>query len=913
MASTEASGHARPRWTALRRLARRAVAAAPLLAVCWTGTAGATTYYVRAAGSDENDGLTPATAFASVRPAARLLREPGDRLIVGPGTYREGNIGPFGNGTPEAPIVLFGDSSGLATGDPPGPVIILPTNMPSATSGFYIRGRNDIVIEGFDIAGARDAGIEVRRRRRTGVDSTRIAIRNNRVRASRKGIQITAVGEVEVSGSHIVGSRGQPSDPAGDGLLLIGAISGPMRPHIRGNVIEDCFLGMTGSGLSDAVIADNEVRSRARNLTFRANERLTVTGNRLLGPTRAGDVFATDLTATGNLIESRIAFGATGTLDVSDNIIRQNLLIRGNPARGRVAQNTVAEVFIGGGEEMDIAGNDGMSLQAKALGAVIATANRFSGLMRLRAADSAEVSDNDAGALVVRGAVATVRRNAVARELLIAADTAAVVDNGAGMLVLHVRWLPDAPVERDTAFLIEDNVIAGPLRSMGAATTVVHRNTVAGPLKTIARREMDIAHNEAKGIASIASDAGARVTMVENDSRHSAGPGLMVVGAETATIENNRASDNAENGLAIRRTARVVVAGNELLSNAAGGVSVRVPPVGDCNEDVDVTVADLLTMAGIVLGRRPIHDCDAADIDRDQTVTIDEMLLSVGAALGVSDARTSTVALRDNRVEHNGRFGIDVFTRGSVVVTGNRVLHNGGIPLAVHGRDALGDALLTTNVLGVGSAEGLLVEALRAARIRDNVVFSNRDAGLLLRATPGAAVVNNLVYANGGPGIAVGVGDPRPATETLVMNNTIFANGGWGIVVGSGTVASTGTMVRNNILQQNVRGGVTATTGAVPGLIVAYNINTDGYGDGVSPEPTDLAVDPQFTAPAGADGVLGNDAFADDDFRVQAISAAIDAGSAPATELGISGSAVSGRSGDEGIVDLGYHYGADEP
>ena len=135
MASNEASEHVRPRRAALRRLARRALAAAPLLAVCWTGVAAATTYYVRASGSDDNDGLTAATAFASVRPAARMLREPGDRLIVGPGTYREGNISSFGNGTPEAPIVLFGDSSGAATGDPPGPVTILPTNMPAATSG----------------------------------------------------------------------------------------------------------------------------------------------------------------------------------------------------------------------------------------------------------------------------------------------------------------------------------------------------------------------------------------------------------------------------------------------------------------------------------------------------------------------------------------------------------------------------------------------------------------------------------------------------------------------------------------------------------------------------------------------------------------------------------------------------------
>ena len=714
------------------------------------------------------------------------------------------------------------------------------------------------------------------------------------------GMQITAVGEVEVSGNHIVGG--------GDGLRLIGAMSGPMRPQVRDNVIDDSFLGMAGHGLAEAVFSDNEVRSRARNLTFRTNGRLTLTDNRLIGPVAGGWVLAADLTATGNLVDARIALGATGTLEVSSNTFRQHLGIRGGPARGRIAQNTMADVSIGGAGEFDIEGNDGQSLQAKALVTVVAAANRFSGLMRVRAADSAEVAENDAGALTVRGAVATVRRNAVAGKLHVAADAAAVADNRAGSLV--ARALPDTPADRDTAFLIEDNAIGGRIHTLGAATTVLRRNTVAGPLTAIARRDIDVAHNQTKGIACIALDAGGRVSVVDNDARQSAGPGVMVVGAETATIENNRASDNAENGLAIRRTASVIVAGNELLSNASGGLSVRVPPLGDCNEDADVSVADVLTMVGVGLQRRPLHDCDAADVDRDQTVTIGEIVLSVGAALGVPDTRASTVTLRDNRVENNARFGIDVFARGSVLVTGNRVLHNGGIPLAIHGRDGLGDALLSGNVLGLGAAEGLLVEALGAARIRNNVVFSNRDAGLLLRATPGAAVVNNLVYANGGAGIAVGVGDPRPTTAALVMNNTIFANGGWGILVGSGTAASTGTMIRNNILQQNVRGGISATTGAVPDLVVAFNINTDGYGEGVSPEPTDLSVDPQFVAPAGADGVLGNDAFADDDFHVHPTSAAINAGSAPAAELGISGSVVAGRTDDEGIVDLGYHHGA---
>lgn len=900
------SPHARP-----RRRALWVAAALGALAVGWPAAAPATTYYVRAGGDDANDGLTPASALASVRPAARRLRQPGDRLIVGPGTYREGNIGPFGNGTPEAPIVLLGDASGAATGDAPGPVLILPPNTPAATSGFYVRGRNDIVIEGFEIAGALDAGIEVRRRWRTGIDSTRIALRNNRVRASRSGIKIAAVGDAEVSGNHIIGTGEHAAGPVGDGLVLLGAPSGPMRPTVSGNVIEDCFIGMTSNGLADAVIADNEVRSRARNLMLRGNERLTLTGNRFLGPNASGEVIAVDLSVLDNIIEARIALGATGELEIRRNTIRTRAGIRRSPARARIADNAVAELSIGGGGEVALERNEGRTLKTRGVETIAATGNRFSEVMKVRATAGAEVDDNEAGAMTVRAATATVRRNAVARRARIVAETASVADNTAAWLAVQAPELGDAPPEQDAAFDIRGNVVAGALFGVGADTVRIADNTVAGFMKAVARRAIDVVNNEAQGIACTASAAGSHVTLRENRSRRSAGPGLAVVGAETATIEDNVAADNADSGLVIRRSARVTATGNELVSNGVGGMSVRVPPTGDCDENVDVTIDDLLTTVCVALQRRPLHDCDAADANRDRAVRVNEVVLAVGAALGRSDPLTSVVELRDNRVENNRRFGINVFARAAVVAAGNRVLRNGGVPLAIHGLGPLGEALLTGNVLGMGAAEGLFLEAVDTARVRDNVVFSNRDAGILLRATPGAAVANNLVYANGGPGVAVGLGDPRPAPDARLTNNTIFGNGGWGIAVGSGATPSTGTEIRDNILHQNVTGGVTAAPGALPGLSVAFNVNTDGYGQGVSAGESNLDVDPRLVVPAGADGVLGSEGFADDDFHLQPSSPAIDAGSAPAAELGVTGSAVAGRTDDEGIVDLGYHYGAD--
>ena len=261
------------------------------------------------------------------------------------------------------------------------------------------------------------------------------------------------------------------------------------------------------------------------------------------------------------------------------------------------------------------------------------------------------------------------------------------------------------------------------------------------------------------------------------------------------------------------------------------------------------------------------------------------------AALGVSDARASTVALRDNRVEHNGRFGIDVFTRGSVVVTGNRVLHNGGIPLAVHGRDALGDALLTANVLGARRRRGA---AGRGAPARFAFATTSCSAtatpGLLLRASPDAA-------AGEQPGVCERRPGDRRRCRRLAADDRHAGDEQHHLrqwQLGHRGRQRHGCVDRHDDPQQHPaaersRRGHRHAPGRCRASWSSSTSTPTGTATSVSPAPTDLTVDPQFVEPAGIDGVLGNDKFADDDFRVQPTSAAIDAGSAPAVELGISG------------------------
>jgi hypothetical protein len=56
--------------------------------------------------------------------------------------------------------------------------------------------------------------------------------------------------------------------------------------------------------------------------------------------------------------------------------------------------------------------------------------------------------------------------------------------------------------------------------------------------------------------------------------------------------------------------------------------------VGDCGQDGEVTVNELLTMVNIALGNAPVSACEAGDTSGDGAITINEILVAVNKALG---------------------------------------------------------------------------------------------------------------------------------------------------------------------------------------------------------------------------------------------------------------------------------------
>lgn len=70
-----------------------------------------------------------------------------------------------------------------------------------------------------------------------------------------------------------------------------------------------------------------------------------------------------------------------------------------------------------------------------------------------------------------------------------------------------------------------------------------------------------------------------------------------------------------------------------------GASTVRVEPwstpcTGDCRADGAVTVDDLLVAVGVALGETVLGMCPAADPNGDGTVTVDEIVMAVGMAVG---------------------------------------------------------------------------------------------------------------------------------------------------------------------------------------------------------------------------------------------------------------------------------------
>ncbi len=84
-----------------------------------------------------------------------------------------------------------------------------------------------------------------------------------------------------------------------------------------------------------------------------------------------------------------------------------------------------------------------------------------------------------------------------------------------------------------------------------------------------------------------------------------------------------------------------------------------VPCTGDCNEDAEVTIDELIVGVNLALGNALLSECPRFDGNADGTVTIDELVTAVNAALngcplgrGGSRPAAQVAAIRERYFRH---------------------------------------------------------------------------------------------------------------------------------------------------------------------------------------------------------------------------------------------------------------------
>jgi parallel beta-helix repeat protein len=182
--------------------------------------------FVRATGSDANDGRSPLSAWAT--PAHALTQvTPGQALFVGAGTYA-GALRITTAATAAAPLVVRGDRMGEFTGDA-GEVLI---DAGSASAGIELAGAAHVTLRGLSVRGS-DAGSGSGGGVFASLASD-CAILECRLYENRRGIELESTARILLEGNRV-------SANLGDGLRLAGTSAT--------RVLDNLVYGNGGDGI----------------------------------------------------------------------------------------------------------------------------------------------------------------------------------------------------------------------------------------------------------------------------------------------------------------------------------------------------------------------------------------------------------------------------------------------------------------------------------------------------------------------------------------------------------------------------------------------------------------------------------------------------------------------------------------
>ncbi len=790
----------------------------------------ALTYYVRSGGSDVNDGLSPAAAFATIGRGAHQLVNGGDRVIVGPGTYREGNITPRRGGLAGAPVEFVADSAGTFTGDPAGEVRVVPqADDETQTTGFILFGRRHVVIDGFTIVGARDAGIQVRPSSRTASDSANITLRNNLLLDGGKGLSVEASGDVVVE-------RNLARGNSGNGLTIVGGAD-TTRIRVIGNTLQSNLNGLRVNRGADVVVRNNEVADNPRGtgMLFGEARNLEVTGNRIsksktgleLRPgdpsSRIGKVVIDD-----NQIEDgeRLLVGyAEVDLHLSGNQLSSlgHARVHVNIASAGSLQ-AMHNHFSGiamqlSGEDVVLTHNEMPGTYAGVSGkVVIADSNTGASWLEVTAAVTARLTKNESGTVIVDAPFLELRENHLSTVELTAGLTATVAANVIeDQLFFRPAAATSSPgavaraAELGAGVRIETNQIGalrlGRLGNSLARDVVVERNTVERGVEIHCIGNVSVLSNrirapEVSGLIVRLSGLQSRVAVVDNTISASRFDGMFVAGAKAGTIADNQVEDSGDTGIAVRGSSGLVIERNRVQGSGHGGIGIDTdsPFVTDCDGSGTITTTDISMALGLALRGAPATTCTALDTSEDQLVTVDELVKAVTDSAGTEPSAVAgsiEQVVADNRINDTRVYGIKIFSKQPVRVRDNRLRDNVGVGITVTGYQGVALVAQGNRIEGSGDS-GLRLAAAASAEVEANVVAGSRDNGIHVDGVGQVEVGGNQVSGNQHVGIVV-----ENALRVHCRGNQVESNAGGGIeLVG----VRGGTTLQTEVVDNQIEG-----------------------------------------------------------------------------------------------------------
>lgn len=281
----------------------------------------------------------------------------------------------------------------------------------------------------------------------------------------------------------------------------------------------------------------------------------------------------------------------------------------------------------------------------------------------------------------------------------------------------------------------------------------------------------------------------------------------------------------------IQRAVRAAAPGDTVIVHAGSYAGFTVGVRGSEARPI-AFVAD----GAVAIDGAATTDRDAIHVEGASWVRIEGFTVTHAARAGISAIDCDHIALRGNKLDQNGKWGIFSAFCDDLVIEHNeasRSAEQHGIyasnsadrPVIRHNR-IWGNAMCGIHMNGDISqgGDGVIAKAV----VEDNVIFDNGRAGGSAINGDGvtrAVIRNNVLDGNHASGISLyQIDGGAPSTDNQVINNTVrmASDARWAINLQNG---ATGNVLRNNILlhPSASRGAVDLCGACASGLLSDHN------------------------------------------------------------------------------------------